>query len=130
MTRSLALKGQSTLSLQDSLDTIWFVEAENIWELAGHLALKSKKSLKAEMRHQWAHENIELKGTLLKFFKTHQTAKRHFSKSIQVPVKLLHKLTQHSTINKEPYKHGRALSTRPELRFYSQIKAYAGGFEF
>lgn len=43
------------------MDTIWFVEAENIWELAGHLALKSKKSLKAEMRHQWAHENIELK---------------------------------------------------------------------
>lgn len=67
MTRSLALKGQSTLSLQDSLDTMLFVEAENIWELAGHLALKSKKSLKAEMRHQQAHENFELKGTLLKF---------------------------------------------------------------
>lgn len=96
MTRSLALKGQSTLSLQDSLDTILFVEAENIWELAGHLALKSKKSLKAEMRHNRAHENIELKRDptqVFKFFKTHQTAKRNFSKSIQVQVKLLHRLT-------------------------------------
>ena len=69
MTRSLALKGQSILSLQDILDTILFVEAENIWELAGHLALKSKKSLKAEMRHHWAHENIELKVTYSSFSK-------------------------------------------------------------
>lgn len=72
MTRSLALKGQSTLSLQDSLDTILFVEAENIWELAGHLALKSKKSLKAEIRHHHAHEDTELKGALLKLFKVFQ----------------------------------------------------------